>query len=76
MPLVVQRVLSETLGAWFEQFGRILAEPLTTASSEWSVKLEVLRILTLLAGRFTRLSGAYIPAVMAQSWQLFVGEET
>lgn len=70
----MQNLLSVTLKSWFEQFGRILAEPLTAVGSEWGVKLEVLRLLTLLAGRFTRVSAPHMPAIMAQSWQLFVGE--
>ena len=61
---------------WFEQFGRILSEPLTGAGSEWGVKLEVLRLLTLLTARFGRLCSPHVPAVMAHAWHLFVGVYT
>ena len=71
----MQSLLSGTLKGWFEQFGHILAEPLTGRDgSEWGVKLEVLRLLTLLAGRFTRVSAPHMPSIMAHTWQLFVGE--
>ena len=71
--LHLQTLLAGQLPSWFTQFANIIREPLTDDVGEWGVKLEVLRSLTLLASRFTRLAQPHMGGIVPPCWQLLEG---
>ena len=43
--------------------------------STWGIKLEALKLVQTFVQFFSKLVGPYLPPLMAQAWQLFVGSQ-
>lgn len=43
--------------------------------STWGIKLEALKLVQMFVQFFSKLVGPYLPPLMAQAWQLFVGSQ-
>ncbi|KAK9806782.1 hypothetical protein WJX72_002643 [[Myrmecia] bisecta] len=68
----VRDVLAPTLEPWFRQFCIILSKPTTAHdTSDWSVKLEVLKVLVQYVMSFGKLVAPHIAPVMQACWAMY-----
>ncbi|KAL0051329.1 hypothetical protein WJX82_005781 [Trebouxia sp. C0006] len=72
----VHSMLAPLLPPWFEQFGHVLGSSTDVQDvSTWGIKLEALKLVQTFVQFFSKLVGPYLPPLMAQAWQLFVGSQ-